>query len=74
MPCRAAGVRPGVLIATRGWVMYETFWQIVAGFAALAAFVGLVAYRTWQERRERERVQRKGQGAVPETATPRRAG
>lgn len=54
--------------------MYEILGQIVGGVAAVAAFVGLVVYRTWQERKERRRGQQRGQGAEPETAAPRHAG
>ncbi|HSE93364.1 MAG TPA: hypothetical protein VLF19_08655 [Methylomirabilota bacterium] len=54
--------------------MYEILGQIVGGLVAAAAFVGLVVYRTWQERKERRGLQQRGRGAEPETAAPRHAG
>lgn len=53
--------------------MHEIFWQIVGSIAAFAAFVGLIVYRVWQERRRPSAIRPQAQGGAAEMAAPRRA-
>jgi hypothetical protein len=52
--------------------MGDVIVKIIGGLLALAAFVGLIVYRTWQDRRAGLAAQQKARSAAPGTSAPAR--